>query len=75
VRQYVSGRLQDGRLDMPCPSCATDPNRETDGKGEVSRDFIEYLALSTSEREALERLEMAEFAVLHRCPKYVYMYS
>lgn len=69
VRQYVSGRLQDGRLDMPCPSCAIDPNRGKDGKGEVSRDFIEYLALSTSEREALERLEMAEFAVLHRCPK------
>ena len=75
VRQYVTGRLQDGRLDMPCPSCAAaGPAHASAEKGEVSRDFIEYLALSASERDALERLEMAEFAVLHRCPKYVCPY-
>lgn len=73
IQQYVSGRLQGGRLNMPCPSCTTEPARAPAERGEVSRDFIEYLALTTSERDALERLEMAEFAVLHRCPKYVHV--
>lgn len=78
MRHYVVGRLEDGHLTMPCPSCmagrvdvghAANRARGPTSNGELSREFVEMLELSLAEMEMLERLEMAEFAVLHRCPK------
>ncbi|KAF8300418.1 hypothetical protein DL93DRAFT_2067651 [Clavulina sp. PMI_390] len=76
VRGYVIARLEEGKLDMPCPGCVAERGstrgRERGGRkeeGEISRDFIEFLELSRLERDTLERLELAEYAVLHRCAK------
>lgn len=77
IRHYVIGRLEDGHLDMPCPTCVA-KRVHANGRraqvainmvdGEVSRDIVEFLGLNKVERDMLERLELAKFAVLHRCP-------
>lgn len=87
LRHYVTSRLEDGHLSMPCPSCTAarvgvvvpgaranlDRGSRTrlgpKPDGAISREFIESLKLSKLDMDKLERLELAEIAVLYQCPR------